>query len=82
MRFGRPIPRLRGEGFLSAAEPPLRVVADDNYPPYTFRDSQGRLQGIVVDQWREWERRAGREVTLIGLSGTRRSAACRLATPT
>lgn len=46
--------------------PPLRVVMDDNYPPFTFRSAEGRLQGILVDQWRLWEEKTGRKVTLTG----------------
>lgn len=54
--------------FATTETQPLRVVADDDYPPYAFRDSAGTLQGIVVDQWREWERATGRRVDLVGLS--------------
>ena len=53
--------------FATTETQPLRVVADDDYPPYAFRDSAGTLQGIVVDQWREWERATGRRVDLVGL---------------
>ncbi|WP_304241971.1 transporter substrate-binding domain-containing protein [Gracilinema caldarium] len=37
-------------------KPPIqiRVVCDDNYPPYVFRDETGALQGIIPDQWRAW----------------------------
>jgi ABC-type amino acid transport substrate-binding protein len=42
----------------------VRVVMDDNYPPYTFRDSSGKLQGILVDQWALWERKTGTPVQL------------------
>lgn len=45
----------------------LRVVCDDNYPPYAFRDEDGRLQGIVVDQWEAWQKKTGRVVELRGL---------------
>ena len=37
----------------------IRVVMDDNYPPYVFRDSAGTLQGIIIDQWRAWEQKTG-----------------------
>lgn len=37
----------------------IRVVMDDNYPPFVFRDSEGGLQGILIDQWRLWERQTG-----------------------
>jgi ABC-type amino acid transport substrate-binding protein len=33
------------------AEKKITVVTDDNYPPYIFRDKDGNLQGILVDQW-------------------------------
>lgn len=43
---------------------PLRVIMDDNYPPYIFRGAEGRLQGILVDQWALWEKHTGRRVEL------------------
>ncbi|MBE0602098.1 MAG: transporter substrate-binding domain-containing protein, partial [Deltaproteobacteria bacterium] len=43
----------------SAAQKAIKVVMDDNYPPYVFRDGSGRLQGILVDQWRLWEEKTG-----------------------
>src|SRR5258708_450939 len=33
----------------------ITVVIDDSYPPYTFRDAAGQLQGIVKDHWALWE---------------------------
>jgi len=42
----------------------VRVVMDDNYPPYTFRDSSGTLQGILVDQWALWAKKTGTPVRL------------------
>lgn len=45
----------------------LRVVMDDNYPPYTFRAPDGALQGILVDQWHLWERKTGIHVELTGM---------------
>lgn len=44
----------------------LIIVSDDNYPPYIFRDDQGKLQGIIVDKWRLWERKTGVKAKLIG----------------
>ncbi|SHF02372.1 PAS domain S-box-containing protein [Desulfacinum infernum DSM 9756] len=44
---------------------PLRVVLDDNYPPYIFKDAEGRLRGILPDQWALWEKKTGRRVRLI-----------------
>jgi len=65
-------------GRLSAAPPlqgavqeaitrPIKVVCDEDYPPYAFRDAEGLLEGIVVDQWKAWERVTGRRVELTGL---------------
>jgi PAS domain S-box-containing protein len=42
----------------------IRVVMDENYPPYAFRDEQGNLQGILVDEWKLWEERTGVKVEL------------------
>ncbi len=47
-----------------AAPQVLRVVSDDNYPPYIFRDKTGALVGIIVDQWRLWEKTTGIKVEL------------------
>lgn len=55
-------------GGAAGAEPrKLVVVADDDYPPYSFRDSSGRIQGIVPDQWAAWSRATGIEVELRAL---------------
>ncbi len=53
--------------FASPAEEPLRVVLDDNYPPYVFRGDEGVLQGILIDQWAEWEKVTGTSVILEGM---------------
>ena len=37
----------------------VRIVMDDNYPPYVFHDGSGNLQGILIDQWRSWEQKTG-----------------------
>ena len=37
---------------------------DDNYPPYVFKEDDGRLKGILVDQWRLWEKMTGIPVQL------------------
>lgn len=52
---------LWGWAMLRAAEGPrtIRVVMDSNYPPYVFHNEQGKLQGILVDQWRAWEKQTG-----------------------
>ncbi len=45
----------------------ITVVSDDNYPPYIFRDENGHLQGILVDEWRLWEEKTGIKVDLRGM---------------
>jgi len=42
----------------------IRVVMDDNYPPYIFRAPDGTLEGILVDQWALWEKKTGIRVLL------------------
>ncbi len=37
----------------------IRVVMDDNYPPYVFRNTDGKLQGILIDQWALWSEKTG-----------------------
>jgi PAS domain S-box-containing protein len=45
----------------------IRVVMDDNYPPYAFTNENGEMQGILVDQWKLWAEQTGVEVGLVGL---------------
>ncbi len=40
----------------------LRVVCDDNYPPYAFRSDTGEIQGIIPDQWKAWSEYTGYSV--------------------
>ncbi|MDD4017218.1 MAG: PAS domain S-box protein [Kiritimatiellae bacterium] len=47
-----------------AGRAPLVVVIDDNYPPYIFRESGGKLCGILPDQWALWEQKTGVRVDL------------------
>lgn len=42
----------------------ITVISDDNYPPYIFRDGNGKLQGIIVDQWSLWSARTGVDVKI------------------
>ena len=42
----------------------LTVTLDDNYPPYSFRDSSGQSQGILVDLWHLWSQKTGVPVQL------------------
>ena len=52
------------EAELAPDERPLRVVTDDNYPPYLFRNDDGEVEGYLVDLWRLWERKTGIPVKL------------------
>ncbi len=50
------------------AEPSsIKVVCDDNYPPYSFLGADGELEGIVPDHWKAWEKATGISVELRGL---------------
>ncbi len=51
----------------SAKPTAIRVVLDNNYPPFTFIDGEGVLQGILIDQWRLWEKKTGITVELHGM---------------
>ena len=42
----------------------LRVVGSDNYPPYLFRDEDGRPTGLVAEEWALWEKKTGVHVDL------------------
>ncbi|MFA7061537.1 MAG: PAS domain S-box protein [Pedobacter sp.] len=37
----------------------IKVVMDNNYPPFVFQDNNGNIQGILIDQWKLWERKTG-----------------------
>lgn len=52
---------------LAAAAAPLRVVVDQNYPPFAMRDSRGELEGYSVDMWRLWQQKTGVPVELLGV---------------
>ncbi|RQW76890.1 MAG: PAS domain S-box protein, partial [Methylococcus sp.] len=45
----------------------LRVVTDNNYPPFAFIDAVGQPAGYSVDWWRLWERKTGIPVDLQAL---------------
>ncbi len=47
--------------------PSITVVSDDNYPPYIFRNSNGIIQGILVDEWALWEKKTGIQVNLMAM---------------
>ena len=50
-----------------AAQRSIRVVMDNNYPPFVSSDSEGKLQGILVDEWRLWENQTGIKAELHAL---------------
>ncbi len=49
----------------SSARTSLTVVSDDNYPPYIFRDTDGKHNGYLVDSWKLWESKTGVTVKLL-----------------
>ncbi|TFG82546.1 MAG: transporter substrate-binding domain-containing protein [Spirochaetales bacterium] len=67
------------QGILADDPVPVRliVVSDDNYPPYIFRNRDGKLQGIVVDQWTLWSKRTGIPVDLQGMEWSKALRAMR-----
>jgi PAS domain S-box-containing protein len=60
------LPVMAAPGQTNATRP-LRVVMDNNYPPYVFLDDDGKLQGILIDQWRLWEKKSGMAVEISAL---------------
>ena len=50
---------------LTARATTVRVVGDDNYPPYLFLGADGKPRGYVVDVWQLWEKKTGIKVELI-----------------
>jgi len=42
----------------------LRVVSDENYPPYIFLGGDGKPEGYLVDLWKLWEKQTGIPVEL------------------
>jgi len=51
-----------------AAAAPLRVVVDQNYPPFILRNARGELEGYSVDLWRLWQQKTWVQVELRGVS--------------
>ena len=49
---------------VQAEERVLRVIGDENYPPYLFLDADGKEDGFLVDVWRLWSRKTGVRVEL------------------
>ena len=51
-------------GVLAGEAGVLRVVSDENYPPYLFRNADGRVEGYLVDLWQLWQSKTGIKVEL------------------
>ena len=45
----------------------VRIIIDDNYPPYTFRGENGELRGILIDLWKLWQRKTGIKAQITGV---------------
>src|SRR4030088_1604171 len=45
----------------------IRVVGDGDYAPYLFRSDDGKLQGILKDEWEAWEKKSGISVEIHGV---------------
>lgn len=50
---------LYASSLLATPASSIKIVMDDNYPPYVFRDEAGTLKGITIDQWKLWEQKTG-----------------------
>ncbi|HEY8857247.1 MAG TPA: EAL domain-containing protein [Rugosibacter sp.] len=48
----------------AVSDSPLRVVMDDNYPPYVMRTANGSVEGLLIDEWRLWEKKTGIKVDI------------------
>lgn len=53
--------------FADAEIKTIKVVIDDNYPPFSFRNEEGELIGISIDQWELFELKTGIDVTVVGM---------------
>jgi diguanylate cyclase (GGDEF)-like protein/PAS domain S-box-containing protein len=52
----------------TAGGQPLRVVMDEHYPPFVYRDASGRLDGYTVDLWKLWQQKTKEPVELIAVN--------------
>ena len=44
----------------------IKVITDDDYAPYSFRDENGFLKGLIIDEWNLWSIKTGVKVTVEG----------------
>ncbi len=49
----------------AADEAPLRVTYCQDCAPFQFTDDQGRAAGILIDFWRIWQDRTGRQIAWV-----------------
>ncbi len=66
---------LLGSMAWAEAPKPLRVLGDDNYPPYLFRDADGKPTGYLVDIWALWSQKTGEPVDLVAMKWSDAQAA-------
>lgn len=60
-----------------AAPKAVRVVSDNNYPPYLFLGPDGQPRGYIVDLWKLWEKKTGIHVDLEPMQWSAAQAAMR-----
>ena len=60
---------------VAAQDRTLRVIGDENYPPYLFLDANGQEHGYLVDLWKLWGRKTG---ILVELKATKWEEAQRI----
>lgn len=49
---------------LLIAKNSLKVIIDNNYPPYSFKDEKGELTGYSIDLWKKFEEKTGIKVII------------------
>ena len=59
-----PPPSASTSAAMSPTPARIRVVTDNNYPPFLFLDGNGKPQGYEVDMWRLFQQRTGIQVEL------------------
>jgi PAS domain S-box-containing protein len=45
----------------------IRVVVDNAYAPYSFQSDDGRLQGILIDEWQAWQNKTGVKTEIVAM---------------
>lgn len=53
-----------GQTAASPSPAPIIVAFDEDYPPYSFKDNEGHIRGIVPDLWAAWSKVTGVAVDL------------------